>query len=395
MSRRRRRWALRRCIIAVVLLPVIVVTGCAGSELSVTPTTLRPWIEEEVTFALGTDELYGILTLPVSDGPHPAIAIVSGSADVSTGVRSGVSSQYFINHARKMVLNGFAVLRYDPLGVGRSTGQSGMQTLDLRAEEVAAAVRYLRSRPDIHPDRVGLIGSSQGGWVVAKTASRYQQEVAFIISVSGSGVSVAEQQIYSIEAQSRAAGMSEEEVSRALLFGRLLVDWQLADPIYRDANKAATQTLGEGPWTDFTELVYESGGITAAEGLRKGIGILESVQDEPWARFLYLEELYLPQLQRIPPEQVEALRTIAAQNLLEDPAEYWTRVQCPVLAVFGEDDLLQPTVESAALYHQYVTAAGNTSFSIVVLPDVGHSIGLSTPGYWEALSDWLDRLYPE
>jgi pimeloyl-ACP methyl ester carboxylesterase len=87
-----------------------------------------------------------------------------------------------------------------------------------------------------------------------------------------------------------------------------------------------------------------------------------------------------------------ALKAMAGQSLLNDPGEYLTRVRCPVLTFFGEDDLLQPTEKSAALYEQYLTAAGNQNFKIVVLPGVGHSIGLSTPGYWEALSDRLDHL---
>jgi pimeloyl-ACP methyl ester carboxylesterase len=294
-----------------------------------------------------------------------------------------------------MVLGGFAVLRYDPPGVGRSTGEVGFESLDLRTEEAAAALQYLRSRSDVQADRVGLMGNSQGGWVIAMAAARYPQDVAFIISVSGSGVSVAEQQIHSIQAQSQAAGMSGAEVTRAVLFGRLLVDWQLADPIYRQVNEADAQTLGDGPWTRFLALVYEPGEITPSEALEEGIGILRSIQDEPWAKFLYLRELYLPQLESIPTEQVEALRAITGQTLLEDPREYWTKVQCPVLAVFGEDDLLQPTAKSAALYEQYLTEAGNEHFEIMVIPGVGHSISFSTPGYGEGLSQWLDRLYAD
>ena len=256
-----------------------------------------------------------------------------------------------------------------------------------------AALQYLRSRSDIHADRVGLMGNSQGGWVIAKAAARYPQEVAFIITVSGSGVSVAAQQWYSIEAQSIAAGMSEQEVVQAALFGRLLIDWQLATPVYRDENEETVQYLGEGPWTRFMALVYEPGDITPAEGLRAGIEILESIQDEPWARFLYLRELYLPQLESIPPDMVMALKEEVGQNLMEDPQAYLTQVRCPVLAFFGEEDLLQPSRRSADLYELYLTQAGNERFEIVMLPGVGHSIGLSTPDYWEALSRWLDHLY--
>jgi len=392
----------KRILIASIAL--LVLAGCSPASSSVptptpTPTQVQPtpspqrsrsWIQEEVRFAFGQDQLSGMLTLPTGEGPYPAIVLVSGSR--STGAEA-VSSTYFAEHARMMAGIGYAVLRYDPPGVGQSSGESGFQSLENRAEETMAALHYLQSRSDIQPERVGLWGISQGGWVIAMAAAAYPQDVAFIISVSGSGVGVAEQQVHSIEAQSRAAQMPEQDITKAVLFGRLLIDWQLSLPIYRELNEAEAQALGEGPWTDFGTLVYEPGAITPAEGLMMGIEILRSIQDEPWAEFLYLTELYIPQLESIPPEQVEALRVVTGQTLLNDPQGYWSHVQCPVLAIFGEDDLLQPSARSAALYEQYLTEAGNGNFTIVVMPGVGHHIGLSTPGYWGILSNWLDQLY--
>jgi len=67
--------------------------------------------------------------------------------------------------------------------------------------------------------------------------------------VSGSGVSVAEQQIYNIEAESRAAGLSEHDIAKAVLFGRLLIDWQLVEPLYRQANEDAARDLAAVPGT--------------------------------------------------------------------------------------------------------------------------------------------------
>jgi pimeloyl-ACP methyl ester carboxylesterase len=369
--------------------------SCVESIPSPTSSNSRPWIEEEVTFTFGRNTLFGILTLPTSPGPYPAVVLISGSVSTSTGVRQGVSLSYHVNHARKIALNGFAVLRYDPPGVGQSTGESGFESLETRSEEAIAALHYLQSRSDIQRDQVGLWGVSQGGWVIAMAAAQYPEDVAFIISVSGSGVSVAEQQIYSIQAQSEAAGMSEEDINKAVLFGRMLIDWQLNSPIYQDVNEVDEQVLGEGPWTDFKTLVYEPGEITPIEGLQSGIEILKSVQDEYWAKFLYLKELYIPQLESIPPEYIAALKEQVGQNLLNDPKEYLTRVRCPVLAVFGEEDLVQPTERSTTLYEQYLAEAGNEYFEIVVIPDVGHSIGVSKDGYWEVLSDWLDALYSD
>ena len=45
------------------------------------------------------------------------------------------------------------------------------------------------------------------------------------------------------------------------------------------------------------------------------------------------------------------------------------------------------------VYELYLTQGGNEQFEIVMLPSVGYSIGMSTPGYWEVLSSWLDQLH--
>jgi pimeloyl-ACP methyl ester carboxylesterase len=90
-----------------------------------------------------------------------------------------------------MARKGFAALRYDPPGVGRSTGELGFEPLTPRAEEAITAVHFLQSRAEIRPDRVGLWCISQGSWVIGMAAAEYPDDVAFIIPVSGSGVSAA------------------------------------------------------------------------------------------------------------------------------------------------------------------------------------------------------------
>ena len=64
-----------------------------------------------------------------------------------------------------LVQRGFAVLLYDKRGVGGSTGDWESETFDERAQDVAAMVKYLQSRPEIDPNRIGLIGHSQGAYI--------------------------------------------------------------------------------------------------------------------------------------------------------------------------------------------------------------------------------------
>lgn len=64
---------------------------------------------------------------------------------------------------RRMVAAGLGILRFNFAGVGGSTGAftEGFQ----EALDVAAAFEYLRSRPEIDPERVSLTGWSFGAWM--------------------------------------------------------------------------------------------------------------------------------------------------------------------------------------------------------------------------------------
>jgi pimeloyl-ACP methyl ester carboxylesterase len=298
----------------------------------------------------------------------------------------------FTDLAHRFAEAGYASLRYDPPGVGQSGGEAGFQDLAVQADQVMAALQRLQELPAVRADRVGLWGASQQAWVIAMAAADHPDEVAFLIAVSGSGVSVAEQQIYGIETQSRAAGLQPDDVERATLVGRLLIDWQLTDPLYRDVNQQAADQLGPGPWQELWPLVYDPTTLSPAENLSRVIAILASIKDEPWGAALNLDAVLLPALASIPRDQIEAVRAAAEQTLLADPRDQLTRVTSPVLAFFGEDDIVQPTDRSTALYTRYLGEAGNDDITIVTLPKVGHDIMLSTPGYWEQLTQWLDHL---
>ena len=115
----------------------------------------QKYSEEAVRFVFDDEDITGIVTLPTSEGPHPAIVLLHGSD------RSGVDEPYLVEHAENLVQFGYAVLRYDGPGWGgRSSKKKGFETLEYRKEEAIAAVKYLHSRPDIRPKAVGLWGFS-------------------------------------------------------------------------------------------------------------------------------------------------------------------------------------------------------------------------------------------
>ena len=78
-----------------------------------------------------------------------------------------------------------------------------------------------------------------------------------------------------------------------------------------------------------------------------------------------------------------------------DPADFLTKVHCPVLAIFGEADTSIPVEKSVSLYHQYLGEAGNEAVTIQVFPQASHIIKVGeefAPGYFRTINAWLVNL---
>lgn len=341
---------------------------------------------EVITFTVNDKEINGILTHPAADAPCPALVLLHG-AD-----RSGKDDPYYVEHAQQLVRSGFAVLRYDGPGWGGGSGQGqGFETLEYRTEEAIAAVKHLQARPDIKPNAVGLWGVSQGGWICQMAAASYKG-VAFVISVSGPGVTPAEQEVYRVEAESCAEGFDEDEIAKAVLMRRLMVDIVLSAPMYREINLSESRRLGGGLWSELAELTYNPIEPVAEHG--KVVEVLHGVEEERWTKFLHLDEV-LPMLESFPPQAWEMVKAQMQAVMNVKPADFLTKVRCPVLAIFGEKDTSIPVEKSAALYRQYLRQAGNESLTIEIFPNASHTIRVGeafADGYFDLMVEWLGDL---
>ncbi|MEE9166556.1 MAG: alpha/beta fold hydrolase [Candidatus Neomarinimicrobiota bacterium] len=341
----------------------------------------------EVTFTIGSDTLFGLLTKPPTEGPHPVIILLHGSD------RGSGDNPYQKAHSDQFVQSGFAVLRYDSPGSGKSTGSSDFETFEYRTQEAIAAVKYLQSRVDINADGVGLWGISQGGWICQMAAAEYDS-VAFIIPVSGPGVTVPEQEVYRVEMSSRAAGFTEDDISKAVLMKRLIVDVAMLEPAFKEINRNEGARLGSGPWTEMINLVYPPDPLDPATELEGAIRVFNASKEESWSEFLYVDKI-LSALEGLPPEQWAASRSQIRAIMTVDPADYLSRVHCPVLAIFGSADTVIPVGRSVTLYEKYLREADNKHFVIKVIPNGDHNIkieGEFAPSYFKTIAGWLRHL---
>lgn len=341
--------------------------------------------EIPVEFSDGKTQLHGILTLPGRQGTWPAVVLLHGSD-------RGAELAYE-KYARELVKSGYAILRYDSPGKGLSTGTTFGETFESRVDEALAAVEFLESRQDIQTGAIGLWGISQGGWICQMAAAQ-SEKVAYIIPISGPGVSVPEQEAFRVEAESRAAAFTETDILKAVLIRRLLLDELLTVPLYQALNEKDAKELGEGPWNDLLPLVYGQEPVEPAVELKSLIRILESIHQESWSAYIGTQQV-VPMLQSLPPEAFESVKKQMESSLLFDPAEHLARIKVPVLAIFGSDDTSVPVDKSISIYRESFLKAGNMDLTVEVFQGADHQIRVNedaAPGYYTTMIEWLMKL---
>jgi dienelactone hydrolase len=107
----------------------------------------------------------GRLKLPNGNGPFPAVIVLSGCNGVKHSTRVW---------ARRLASWGSAALIVDsftPRGLRNVCHRGGELAGPERAKDAFAAAAYLRTRADIDPNRIGLLGYSHGGWTALAAAS--------------------------------------------------------------------------------------------------------------------------------------------------------------------------------------------------------------------------------
>src|SRR5262249_22610129 len=154
----------------------------------------------------------GTLTVPRPGGPFPAVLLITGSGPQDRD-EAVAGHKPFLILADHLTRQGVAVLRVDDRGVGGSTGTLATATGDDFADDVLAGVEFLKTRSEINPKRIGLIGHSEGGMVAPLVASK-SNDIAFIVLMAGPGVPGDESLYLQGAALLRASGMNESEIAK-------------------------------------------------------------------------------------------------------------------------------------------------------------------------------------
>jgi uncharacterized protein len=312
------------------------------------PAAALPYKEEDVTFQSGGVTLGGTMRVPLTKGRHPALFIMQGSGAVD---RDG--EWFYADHFTRQ---GIVTLVYDKRGTGSSGGDYRDESINDYAAEALAGIHYLQSRSEVNPKRVGLYGRSHGG-IVAPLAASLSKDVAFVINVSGAGVPPYQQVTYQAEAQMRRDRFSETDIAEAITYMNL--KWDVA------------RTGGEG-WDK----------LQAATQNARGKKWLARVQ---------------------PATKLEDIVPSWKLEMGYNPMPALERVKCPVLAIFGEVDMLTPVAETTANYQKGLAKAGNKDLTVKVFPNADHALlvwpkpddqahwPVLAAGYLDTMTNWINK----
>lgn len=292
----------------------------------------------EVSFknTRGGHSLAGTLTIPDTTQQYQAVVLISGSGPHDRNEEMFGHKPFWVI-ADYLTQKGIAVLRYDDRGFGQSTGNYAEATTIDFANDAMAAVNYLKSRPDIDPRKIGLIGHSEGGMIAPVVASR-DKTIDFIVLLAGPGTTGREvfetQQVLIGEAK----GIPPAFVQKTSDDIKIIID----AVVNHDNPEESAEVISDFINSELDRLPKEQ--VEAMGGRAAKIKENLSIYNNKW------------------------MRTFLRFN----PTDYLVQVDCPVLALNGTLDLQVSCQENLEAIESALTSGGNTNYRAIPLEGLNH-----------------------
>ena len=312
------------------------------------PKAPYPYDVEKTTFTNTKEKikLAATLTLPTQTEKTPAVILIAGSGPNDRDETIFAHKPFWIL-ADYLTRQGIAVLRYDKRGVEESEGEYFTATTKDFAEDVEAAISYLKTREEIDVTNIGLIGHSEGGIIAPMVASQ-SSDVKFIVLMAGLGVSGTElvlvQHQHEFDKQS-LTDEQKENLNKALinLYSNILSWTEYAGS--DEERSQLEEDLG---------ILWESLASDTQAAMQKETFVKQTTSKiiSPWFRYF----------------------------LGIDPLEYIEKLTIPVLAINGENDTQVEYQSNLDGIETALKKANNKQYTIKSYPHLNHLFQESTTG---------------
>ena len=310
-------------------LPLVLKPVKDKSELELkrpqNPVKPYPYREEEVSYENKVQNvtLAATLTIPQGKGPFPVALLITGSGPQDRD-ESLLGHKPFLVLSDYLTRHGIAVLRADDRGVGKSTGVFATATTADFATDTEAGVAFLKTRSEVNPQKIGLIGHSEGGVIAPMVAAR-NKDVAFIVMMAGTGVPGDQVLPAQSEAIEVAMGKDPAEAARSAAKEKEML--------------ALVESEKDETMLDKQLQERMKGEVPDAQ-----IGMQIKQITSPWFRYF----------------------------LTYDPATALRKVTCPVLAINGSLDKQVIPSQNLPAIRKALEEGGNKHFEADELPGLNH-----------------------
>ena len=342
-----------------------------------TPKPPFPYHSEDIEYDNHANGIHyaGTLTYPNNGGPFPAVLLITGSGQEDRD-ESIFGHKPFAVIADFLTRRGFAVLRVDDRQIGKSTGDlSKATTLDF-SKDVETSLAELQKRKEIDPNKIGLIGHSEGGLIAAMVAAE-NPKVRFIILLAGPGLKGVDLLALQTKAIDLSMGVPADMVT---------AETELKSQIIKALiSSGDTSIQFKNAWDSF--LIWKKNtkpeivstmGLNADPTARDFIRSFQEGLNKPW--MLYF--------------------------LQTDPADYIVKLKCKVLALNGSKDIQVVADPNLAAIDSALKKSGVRVYSTQKLPGLNHLFQhcktctiqeygqleeTFSPEALQIMGDWLDK----
>ena len=304
-----------------------------------------PYYAEEVVFENEKHgvRLAGTLTLPLSKGPFPAVLLCTGTGPQDRD-ETAFGHKPFLLLADYLTRLGIAVLRVDDRGVGKSTGNFSEATSEDFAADALAGIEYLKTRKEIAPEKIGLLGHGEGGLIAPMVAAQ-SRDVAFVVMMAGPGLK-GEQVVIGV------GGIESETewIGDELLAQNRAAQERILSIIKQEKDPGVAETRIRKEAEVFSDLAARIKTESTASKKKKAAVLAAAMESQaalflsPWFRFY----------------------------LTYDPQTALMKVKCPVLAINGEKDVQVPAKENLEVIRKSLELGGNEDYTVLILPNLNH-----------------------
>lgn len=314
-----------------------------GERLLSTAEKLDLYKTEKLSFTNKNNvKLAGTLFVPAKKNGK-AIVLVHGSGGQD---RNGYASIIRLL-ADVLARSGVVVLTYDKQGVGESQGDWTSQSFSKLADDALAGIAYLKNRKDLKFEKIGLGGSSQAGWIMAKAVEKSAADFVITIGAAGSGISVIEQNLYNTKMLMQCEGFNQKQIEIALTQQKHFFDFLQTR---KNGNKLDEFTIVAAKDTKLKDWLFPTSGE------------IDFQNPNQW---------------------------FTALEINFEPLDVWRNYRKPALMIFSEFDDSTPTDEVISKLNKL----NNKHLTLQKIPNAQH-IGLATNSVCRADLKYTEKFHP-